>query len=541
MTAALAHRDRCGPRRSASLAERGGLVVSRRVLPRQWSPCSPGCGGSRPTHNGGCVAGYSAVALTWYIATSEAATVSLNIRHDRARSATTSGPGRSPSSCSVPHRCSACGWRPRSAAALPRLAVLLVAGAVVATITAGGPPRPAALALAVPSLVLADRVQHRRAARLRGSRVLAPRRRVGVVPLSEARVHPRWDAHPARGAARRGCSASRVSLPFRGDGVHPRAPRVGSRGAVPAARAGCWLGGADVVADRGLRCRRTSPPGGRRMRALLATLRNAFAEAAANRGRAGIADGGDDRQRRRLGRVLGAVLRPRRRPAAVGTAIASCCCWPSSRRRGGDLARAARQRPARRHHGGEGDLDAVLSLPVPPLAYRAAAPGRADEHRRPRVRVGALRRRGRADAGASRLRARRPASATLLTGVPRPHRLAGVLHRAKRGRRARVPRDAAAGVVPRRRVRGRPRSCSTRSSPRRSSRRCPRLIDSFDVGCWRLAGLIAAVFAAAGWATFTVGLRRYTSAACRAPRLTPSMNVLRKRSSFGPLAHEVRR
>lgn len=38
-----------------------------------------------------------------------------------------------------------------------------------------------------------------------------------------------------------------------------------------------------------------------------------------------------------------------------------------------------------------------------------------------------------------------------------------------------------------------------------------RLIDSFDVGMAMWLGLIAAFFAIAGWLTFTIGLRRYTS------------------------------
>ena len=40
-----------------------------------------------------------------------------------------------------------------------------------------------------------------------------------------------------------------------------------------------------------------------------------------------------------------------------------------------------------------------------------------------------------------------------------------------------------------------------------------RLIDSFDVGLALWLALIAAVFAFAGWLTFTIGLRRYTSGA----------------------------
>lgn len=40
-----------------------------------------------------------------------------------------------------------------------------------------------------------------------------------------------------------------------------------------------------------------------------------------------------------------------------------------------------------------------------------------------------------------------------------------------------------------------------------------RLIDSFDAGSAVTLGLVAAIFAAAAWTTFTYGLRRYTSGA----------------------------
>lgn len=104
--------------------------------------------------NGGAIAGYSGVALTWYIAATEAATVSLNIRMiDEI--------GQDIASGAVAVEL----LRPASVLAvrvgtelgrgLPRLAALATVGAVLSAATAGGPPRIAALLLAVPSLVLA--------------------------------------------------------------------------------------------------------------------------------------------------------------------------------------------------------------------------------------------------------------------------------------------------------------------------------------------------------------------------------------------------
>lgn len=135
------------------LAERGGLgvavgfyVIIVAVLAGLWRVAAQG--------NGGSIAGYSAVALTWYIATSEAATVSLNIRMiDEIGTDIGSGAV----AIELLRPASVLGVRVVSeiGRALPRLAAIGVAGAVIAIVTAGGPPRPLALVLAVPSLVLA--------------------------------------------------------------------------------------------------------------------------------------------------------------------------------------------------------------------------------------------------------------------------------------------------------------------------------------------------------------------------------------------------
>jgi ABC-2 type transport system permease protein len=104
--------------------------------------------------NGGELAGYSAIALTWYIVTSEAAIVSVNSRHieeistDIAQGAV---------AVELLRPASVLGIRVATQVgrALPKVGALWVAGAVVSIIVAGGPPRPATLLLAAPALVLA--------------------------------------------------------------------------------------------------------------------------------------------------------------------------------------------------------------------------------------------------------------------------------------------------------------------------------------------------------------------------------------------------
>jgi ABC-2 type transport system permease protein len=135
------------------LAERGGLVVAVgfylvvvAVLAGLWRVAAGA--------NGGEVAGYSALALTWYIATSEAATVSLNISmiNDIGTDIGSGG-----IAVELLRPASVLGMRVSAEVgrALPRLAVLAVAGGLLASIVVGGPPSWPALALAVPSLVLA--------------------------------------------------------------------------------------------------------------------------------------------------------------------------------------------------------------------------------------------------------------------------------------------------------------------------------------------------------------------------------------------------
>lgn len=104
--------------------------------------------------NGGELAGYSALALTWYIVTSEAAIVSVNARYIEEV-----GNDIAQGSVAVEmlRPASVLGVRMASGVgrALPKVVALWCAGGVVATVVAGGPPRPATLVLALPALVLA--------------------------------------------------------------------------------------------------------------------------------------------------------------------------------------------------------------------------------------------------------------------------------------------------------------------------------------------------------------------------------------------------
>lgn len=121
-----------------------GAVVA--VLSGLWRAAAEG--------NGGAIAGYSAIALTWYIATSEAATVALNIRMIDDIGADI---GSGSVAVELLRPVSVLGVRlvTELGRALPRLAAIAVTGSVLATVVAGPPPDAVGLALAVPSLVLA--------------------------------------------------------------------------------------------------------------------------------------------------------------------------------------------------------------------------------------------------------------------------------------------------------------------------------------------------------------------------------------------------
>jgi ABC-2 type transport system permease protein len=136
-----------------AVAERGGVAVAVLfyvivvgVLAGVWRVAAEA--------NGGAVVGYSAVALTWYIATSEATTLALNISMIDAL-----GTDIATGTVAVEMLRPASVLGVRVAAelgrALPRLCCIAPVGVVLATVTAGGPPHWGALALAVPSIALA--------------------------------------------------------------------------------------------------------------------------------------------------------------------------------------------------------------------------------------------------------------------------------------------------------------------------------------------------------------------------------------------------
>lgn len=135
------------------LADPGGLVVSLAFYGVIVGTLS-GLWRVAVGANGGDLGGYSAVALTWYIVTSEAAIVSVNARliEDIGRDI-----ADGTVAVELLRPASVLGVRVASEVGrgLPRVAALWTAGAVVATVVAGAPPRPATLLLAAPSLLLA--------------------------------------------------------------------------------------------------------------------------------------------------------------------------------------------------------------------------------------------------------------------------------------------------------------------------------------------------------------------------------------------------
>jgi len=136
-----------------SLADGGGMVVSIAFYVVIVGTLS-GLWRVAVHANGGDLAGYSAVALTWYIVTSEAAIVAVNARHiedigtDIAQGTV---------AVELLRPASVLGVRMATEVGrgLPKVAALWGAGAVVAMVVAGGPPRPATLPLVAPSLLLA--------------------------------------------------------------------------------------------------------------------------------------------------------------------------------------------------------------------------------------------------------------------------------------------------------------------------------------------------------------------------------------------------
>ena len=102
----------------------------------------------------GTLAGYTAAALVWYIAASEGVTIPLNSRLiSELGGAITDG-----TVATELLRPVSVVWQRVAVEigrVLPRLAMCAGIGLVLATVLAGAPPSPAALALAAPSMVLA--------------------------------------------------------------------------------------------------------------------------------------------------------------------------------------------------------------------------------------------------------------------------------------------------------------------------------------------------------------------------------------------------
>jgi ABC-2 type transport system permease protein len=132
--------------RSTLLASVGFYAVVVSVLTALWRAAAQA--------NGGAVVGYDARALTWYIVASEAATVALNLRLIE----TTGDAIASGAVASELLRPASVVWirvTTEVGRALPRLASCSAVGTAIALVAVGRPPRASALALAVPSVVLA--------------------------------------------------------------------------------------------------------------------------------------------------------------------------------------------------------------------------------------------------------------------------------------------------------------------------------------------------------------------------------------------------
>jgi ABC-2 type transport system permease protein len=138
-----------------TLAEPGGLVVTMGfyvavvcVLSALWRTATA------TAANGGAIVGYSAASLTWYVATSEAATVSLDTRLIES-----TGEHIATGAVAVEllRPASVLGIRVATEVGrcLPRLLLCALTGLVLARVLAGPPIDPWALLLAAPSLVIA--------------------------------------------------------------------------------------------------------------------------------------------------------------------------------------------------------------------------------------------------------------------------------------------------------------------------------------------------------------------------------------------------
>ena len=136
-----------------TLAQPGGLVVTVffylavvSVLSALWRTAAEA--------NAGAVAGYTAAALTWYVATSEAATVTL---HNRLIEEAGEDIASGSVAVELLRPASVLWMRVASqvGASLPRIAVCGLIGVAFSWLLVGAPPHAGALVLAAPSLLLA--------------------------------------------------------------------------------------------------------------------------------------------------------------------------------------------------------------------------------------------------------------------------------------------------------------------------------------------------------------------------------------------------
>lgn len=136
-----------------SLADRGGLMFTAFLYLAVTAALGSLWRGAALA-NGGDVAGYTGVALTWYIATSEAATISLNARLIEQFGEDVASGGIA---VELLRPASVVGLRVAAelGRAVPRLGVCAVVGLVLSRLAAGPAPHLTALALAVPALLLA--------------------------------------------------------------------------------------------------------------------------------------------------------------------------------------------------------------------------------------------------------------------------------------------------------------------------------------------------------------------------------------------------
>ena len=131
---------------AAMLVSLGFYLVVTAVLSSVWRIAADA--------KGGAVVGYTAIALTWYIATSEAVTISLNARMiEETGEAIASGAIAvellRPVSSIVIRVAMELGQ------SLPRLGAIVVIGGVYASVAGGAPLHVGAALLAIPAMVLA--------------------------------------------------------------------------------------------------------------------------------------------------------------------------------------------------------------------------------------------------------------------------------------------------------------------------------------------------------------------------------------------------